>query len=165
MDCVYQEKCSGLGLGQTQFETRPDPVMGQLYGPLNKNQSFYGIFCSSFTICHHKFLSSGTRSTTFNLASFLSFFFSQFSLPFQSSLAHCNFLSLLCDNNFNRSFLQFFIYIYIYNSSSFQFTFVEFIVLPSCFTFMFYLVLFLCLFKAFNLSNIILFIIKFNILF
>jgi hypothetical protein len=44
MDCVYQEKCSGLGLGQTHFETRPDPVMGQLYGPLNKNQSFHGIF-------------------------------------------------------------------------------------------------------------------------
>ena len=138
MDCVNQEKCSGLGLGQTQFETRPDPVMGQLYGPLNKNQSFYGIFCSSFTICHHKFLSSGTRSTTFNLASFLSFFFSQFSLPFQSSLAHCNFLSLLCDNNFNRSFLKLYmyiyIYIYIYNSSSFQFTFVEFIVLTLCLT-------------------------------
>ena len=44
MDCVYQEKCSGLGLGQTHFETRPDLVMGQLYGPLNKNQSFHGIF-------------------------------------------------------------------------------------------------------------------------
>jgi len=115
------------------------PSSGPIIWPIKQEIEIshsMGFFCSSLTICHHTFLAPQAQLSIQHLffLLFFFFFFSHLSLPFQSSLAHCNFLSLLCDNNFNRSFLQVFFFFNIYNSSSFQFTYVEFIVLTSCFT-------------------------------
>jgi len=114
------------------------PSSGPIIWPIKQEIEIshsMGFFCSSLTICHHTFLAPQAQLSIQHLF-FLLFFFSFFLISlFLFNLALLIVIFLVCYvTTISIEVFSRFFFFNIYNSSSFQFTYVEFIVLTSCFT-------------------------------